>query len=357
MDEAVIGIKCIKIGSRLVGSGYPTFIIAEAGVNHDGSIEKAKKMIDVAVAAGADAVKFQTFTGETLASKDAMLATYHKKGAVSEQETLKELLKRLELNKEQHRVLFEYARQRGIMIFSTPFDEKSVDILEELGVDLYKIASFSLTNYPLLRHIAKKNKPMVMSTGLHTLGEIEEAVKVIYETGNTQLALLHCTSHYPITAADANLRTMNTLRSAFDVPVGYSDHTMGITVTLASVAMGATIVEKHFTLNTQDRGVDHDASISPAELYGLVQGIRDIEAAMGTSRKVIPQIEKEIQKVHRPSLVSTVDIPAGVVLTSEMVGIKKPGTGIHPRDLAWVIGRKATVAIEADRLIKKEDLE
>ncbi len=357
MDEAVIGMKCITVGSRLIGSGYPTFIIAEAGVNHDGNVEKAKKMIDVAVAAGADAVKFQTFTGETLASKDAQLATYHKKGAVSEKETLKELLKRLELNKEEHIVLFEYARSRGIMIFSTPFDEKSVDVLEELGVDLYKIASFSLTNYPLLRYIALKNKPMIMSTGLHTLGEIEEAVKVIYETGNIQLALLHCTSHYPITAADANLRTMNTLRSAFDVPVGYSDHTMGITITLASVALGASIVEKHFTLNIQDRGVDHDASISPAELYNLVQGIRDIEAAFGSSRKIIPEIEKEIQKVHRPSLVSRVDIAAGTVLSEEMITIKKPGTGIHPRDFSWVVGRKATVAIEADRLIKKDDLE
>ncbi|HIH12164.1 TPA: N-acetylneuraminate synthase [Candidatus Woesearchaeota archaeon] len=347
----------LRVGNRRVGPGNPCFIIAEAGVNHDGNIEKAKRMIDVAVAAGADAVKFQTFTGETLASKDAMLATYHKKGATSEKETLKDLLKRLELNKEEHIALFKYARERGILIFSTPFDEASVDILEELRVDLYKIASFSLTNYPLLRHIASKNKPMIMSTGLHNLGEIEEAVKVIYETGNIQLALLHCTSHYPITPSDSNLRTMQTLRFAFEVPVGYSDHTMGITITLASVAMGANIVEKHYTLNTQAYGVDHDASISPAELYQLVQGIRDIEAAMGTSKKIIPDVEKEIQRVHRPSLVSRVDIPAHTVLTSEMLVIKKPGTGIHPRDLPWVIGKKAKVTIEADRLIKKEDLE
>jgi len=190
--------------------------------------------------------------------------------------------------------------------------ELNKEALKEISEDIvnfYKIASFSLTNYPLLRHIAKKGKPLIMSTGLHTLGEIEEAVRTIHEVGNTQLALLQCTSHYPSAPADANLRVMDTLRSAFQLPVGYSDHTMGIMITVASVAMGANIVEKHFTFDTESFGVDHDASISPAELHALVKSIRDVEAAMGMSVKVIPEIEKEIQRVHRPSLVSRVDIP------------------------------------------------
>ena len=346
-----------KIGSRFLGSGHPCFIIAEAGVNHDGDFEKAKKLVDLAVSARADAVKFQTFSGDKLASKDALLATYHKKGAISEKETLKDLLKRLELSFDQQRELFTYARQQGIMVFSTPFDEESADFLESVGVPAFKIASFSLTNYPLLAHIAEKKKPMIMSTGLHTIGEIEEAVRVIQETGNTQLALLQCTAHYPIKVHDVHLKVMETLRSAFQLPVGYSDHTTGITITLAAVALGANIVEKHFTFDQASFGVDHDASISPAELHALVQGVRDIEAALGTSVKIIPEIEKEIQRVHRPSLVSRTDIPAGVVITAEMLVIKKPGTGIHPKDWQWVVGRRAKTAIEADRLILRQHLE
>ena len=341
----------------MIGPGYPCFIIAEAGVNHDGDLEKAKKLIDIAHSAKADAVKFQTFTGEKLASKDAFLATYHKKGAVAGNETLKELLKRLELGKEEHKVLFDYAHKMGIRIFSTPFDEESADILEQLGVDLYKIASFSLTNYPLLKHIAKKNLPMILSTGLHNLGEIEEAVRVIYSTGNRQLILLQCTSHYPIDSKDVHLKVMDTLRSAFQVPVGYSDHTQGIAVTLASVALGANVIEKHFTFDTAAFGVDHDASISPQELHDLVRCTREVEAALGSSVKIIPEIEKEIQRVHRPSIVSKVNIPAGTIITVEMLIIKKPGVGIHPRELHWVVGRTAKVAIEADRLIKKEELQ
>lgn len=340
-----------------MGVDRPCFIIAEAGINHDGSLEKAKQLVDIAVKAGADAVKFQTFHTEEQVSKDAQVATYHKKGLSSSQETLQQLLKRLELSQEEQRELFAYARSRGILVFSTPFDFDSVDFLDARGVDLFKIASFSLTKYPLLKHIASKNKPMIMSTGLHTLGEIEDAVNAIYSTGNRQLALLQCTSHYPIEAKDVHLKVMDTLRSAFQVPVGYSDHTMGINITLAAAAMGANIVEKHFTFDIGSFGVDHDASISPQELGNLVAGIRDIEAAMGSSVKIIPDIEKEIQRVHRPSLVSNVDISVGTIITADMLGMRKPGTGIHPRDLPWVVGRKARINIEADRLIKKEDLE
>lgn len=346
----------IKIGDKLIGPGHPCFIIAEAGVNHDGDLEKAKTLVDIAKKANADIVKFQTFTGEKLASLDAGLATYHLKGSVLENETLKQLLKRLELNYDQHEELFDYAHKKGINIFSTPFDEGSADFLEKLGVDAFKIASFSLTNYPLLEHIAKKDRPIILSTGLHTLGEIEDAVGVINSAGNNQLALLQCTSHYPIEPTDVHLRVMDTLRYAFRVPVGYSDHTTGISVTLASVALGANVVEKHFTFDTQAFGVDHDASIGPQELEALVKGIRDVESALGSSVKIIPDIEKEIQRVHRPSIVSSTYIPAGTIITREMLSIKKPGTGIHPRDMAWVVGRPTKVDIEKDRLIKKDYL-
>ena len=345
-----------KIGKKLVGKNQPVFLIAEAGINHDGDVEKAKKLIDIAYAAKVDAVKFQIFSGERLASKDAMLATYHKKGTIKKRETLKELLKRLELSKDEFKELFNYSNEKGIMIFATPFGEEDADFLEDIGVKLFKIASFSLTNYPLLRHIAWKGKPIIMSTGLHNLGEIEEAVKVIREAGNKQLALLQCTSHYPSYPKDANLKVMDTLRSAFQVPVGYSDHTMGINITLASVAMGAEIVEKHFTFDTTSYGVDHDASISPNELKNLVKGIREIELAIGSSIKIIPDIEKEIQRVHRPSLVSKVSIPKGSIIKKNMITIKKPGTGIHPKDINWVIGRTTKNYIEIDRLIKREDL-
>lgn len=348
--------KIISIGNRKIGKGYPCFIIAEAGVNHDGELTKALKMIDIAVVAKADAVKFQTFTGDTLASKDAMLATYHKKGSISKNETLKELLYRLELSEKDHKEIFQYAKKKGLHVFSTPFDERSADFLVELGVDLFKIASFSLTNYPLLEHIAKKNLPMIMSTGLHTLGEIELAVNVIKSTGNKNLALLQCTSHYPSEPKDANLKVMKTLSSAFDVPIGYSDHTIGINISLASVALGANIVEKHFTFNTESFGVDHDASIGPDELAKMVKEIREIEESLGTTVKLIPEIEKEIQRVHRPSLVSKIDIPKGTIITRDMLVIKKPGTGIHPRDIEWVIGRKTKQNIEADRLIRKDFL-
>ena len=350
-------ISDIPIGDRKIGFDHPCFIIEEAGVNHDGDISKAKKLIDIAVDAKADAVKFQMFSGEKLASKDAMLANYHKKGALAEKETLKELLRRLELSTDEFFELFHYAKQRGALLFATPFDTESVDLLSEMGVPLFKIASFSLTNYPLLRSVARKKLPIIMSTGLHTLGEIEKAVDIILGEGNDSLVLLQCTSHYPSEPRDANLRVMDTLKAAFNAHVGYSDHTMGIAVALGAVAMGAKVIEKHFTLDTSAFGVDHDASISPQELASLVKGVRDIEAAMGTSVKVIPKIEEEIQRVHRPSLVAMVDIPAGRVIAAEMLGIKKPGTGIHPADMDWVVGRRARVPIEADRLIKREYLE
>ena len=337
---------------RKIGENEPCFIIAEAGVNHDGDVEKAKRMIDAAAESKADVVKFQTFTGEKLASKDAFLATYHKKGAVSQDETLKQLLKRLELNFDEHKVLFNYAKNKGIRFMSTPFDEESADFLVDLGVDAIKIASFDVTHLPLLKHIAEKNLPIILSTGLSTMGEIEDAVKTIKEAGNNKLILLHCISHYPIEAKDSHLRVMDTLKQAFQVPVSYSDHTKGIDISLASVAMGACVLEKHFALDQNAWGVDHNASISPEELKKLVEGVRNIESAFGNPVREIPEIEKEIRKVHRVSIVSKVDIFKGTIITKDMLTIKKPGIGIMPKYMNLVVGRTAKVDIEADRLIK-----
>lgn len=339
---------------RTLGEGEPCFIIAEAGVNHDGDIGKAKQMIDIAVNAGADAVKFQTFTGEKLASKDAFLATYHKKGAISEDETLKQLLKRLELNFEEHKELYDYAKMKGIKFMSTPFDEESADFLVDLGVDIIKISSFHVTHLPLLKHIAEKQLPIILSVGLSTMSDVEDAVNVIRSTGNNNLFLLQCTSHYPSESKDSNLRVMQTLKQTFQLPVGYSDHTKGMTISLAAVAMGACIIEKHFTFDTNSWGVDHDASISPDELRDLVKNIRMVEDSFGSPIKKIPEIEKEIIKVHTVSIVSKVDIPKGTKIIRDMLVIKKPGIGIRSKYLDLVVGRTANVDIEADRLIKWE---
>lgn len=346
----------IRIGNKLVGEDEPCFIIAEAGINHDGNVEKAKELIDIAVEAKADAVKFQTFTGEKLASKDAQLAGYHKKGA-EKGESLKELLKRLELSFDEHKELFEYAKNKGIMCFSTPFDEESVDFLVDQGVPAIKIASFDVAHLPLLTHIAKKNLPIILSTGLSTIEEVEDAVKTIFNTGNKNLILLQCISHYPIEPKDAHLKAMNTLKQKFNTIVGYSDHTMGLEVSLAAVAMGAKVIEKHFTLDTKAYGVDHIASLSPKELKELVRQIRNIEAAFGSSMKKVAEIEKEIKKVHRVSIVSKTDIPKGTKITKDMLAIKKPGTGVPPKQINLVIGKKAKEDILADRLIKLSDLE
>lgn len=350
-------ISNIKVNSKIsIGEKNPCFIIAEAGVNHDGSTSKAKELVDVAVEAKADAVKFQMFNTEKYASDDAFLANYHKKGRLSKKENIKSLLKRLELKESQLIEIFEYAKKKNIFVFSTAFDKGNAKFLFDLGMRLIKVASFSLTNYSLIKYLAKQKLPMIISTGLHKLGEIEKTCELIRSQGNNKIALLQCTSHYPSYANDANLRVMKTLQNAFDCIVGYSDHTMGINVSLASVAMGAKIVEKHFTLETNSFGVDHDASLSPAELINLVNGIREVEQSFGSSIKIIPEIEKEIQRVHRPSLVSKIDIKKGQIISEKMLDIKKPGIGISPNDVQWVIGRKLKKNLKKNKLILKKNL-
>ena len=340
----------IQVGNKLIGTGQPVFVIAEAGVNHNGDLKLARALIDVAVEAGADAVKFQTFQADRLATPDAPKADYQLQ-TTGDSESQSDMLRRLELSPDAHRELHSYCHERGIIFLSTPFDEEAVDLLDELGVPAFKISSGDLTNSPLLEHVASKGKPVILSTGMSELSELIEAVSVLNTAGCENPVLLHCVSNYPADAAEVNLRAMQTMRSAFDVPVGFSDHTQGIDVALAAVALGACVIEKHFTLDRTLPGPDHRASLEPAELRELVRSIRRVETALGNGRKVPSASEVETAKVARRSLVAARDIPAGVTLERSMVVMRRPGTGMSPGMLETLLNRRAVREIAAGTLL------
>lgn len=327
----------------------PTFVIAEAGVNHNGSLEMAMKLVDTASEAGADAVKFQTFKADNLLSKNAPKAKYQLQ-TTDNKESQHEMLRKLELSEDEFEELFAYCKSKNICFISTPFDGPSVDFLEELGVEIYKIASSEITNLPLLEQIAKKGKSIILSTGMSTLAEVAMAVEVI-EEHNPDLSLLHCVSNYPADYEDVNLNVIKTLKSAFaPITIGYSDHTKGIEAVLAAVAMGATIVEKHFTLDKGLEGPDHRASLEPEELAQMVKSIRVVEQCLGTSRKIRTKNEESPAQTMRKSLVAAEDLSAGSVLSRKHIDIKRPGTGIPPSRLDDLIG----LVVQAD--IKKDEL-
>ena len=336
-----------------VGDSHPVFIIAEAGVNHNGDLDMALRMIDAAAAAGVNAVKFQTFSTDRLVTLQAPKAVYQKQ-TTDAQESQYAMLKRLELSLSDHERLFVHAQAQGIMFLSTPFDHTSADLLFELGVPAIKIGSGELTNLPLLEHVARQKKPIFLSTGMAHLGEVEEAVRCIQAHSDAPLVLLHCVSNYPARETDVNLRAMLTMRQAFGLPVGYSDHTLGITVPIAATALGACVIEKHFTLDRSLPGPDHRASLEPDQLGLMVKAIRDVEAALGDGIKRPAANELDTARIARKSVVSQVDIPAGTVITAEMLTIKRPGTGILPRAMNRVIGRTARVTIPADTVIEWE---
>ena len=343
-------MQTIQVGNKLIGPGQPVFVIAEAGVNHNGDLKLARALIDVAVEASADAVKFQTFRADRLATPDAPKAEYQLRTTGNEESQF-EMLRRLELSADAHRELQSYCEERGIIFLSTPFDEEAVDLLDELGVPAFKISSGDLTNSPLLEHVARKGKPVILSTGMSELSELIEAVSVLNTAGCETPILLHCVSNYPADPAEANLRAMQTMRSAFDVPVGFSDHTEGIDISLAAVALGACVIEKHFTLDRTLPGPDHRASLEPAELRELVRSIRRVETALGSGRKVPTATEVETAKVARRSLVAARDIPAGTILEREMVVMRRPGTGMLPAMLDKLLGRQAIRAVAAGTLL------
>jgi N-acetylneuraminate synthase len=343
----------VTIGHRHVGAGSPCFVIAEAGVNHNGDMPLALALVDAAAEAGADAVKFQTFVAERLTTTDAPKAAYQQErtGRAGSQ---REMLRKLELSPDAHRQLQRRCAERGLMFLSTPFDEGSADLLEALDVPAYKIPSGEITNLPLLAHVARKRRPIILSSGMADLAEVRCAVDAIHAVGNDRLILLQCTSAYPAPADRANLRAMRTMADAFGVPVGYSDHTPGIAVALAAAALGAAVIEKHLTMDRTLAGPDHQASIEPGEFGELVLGIRTVEAALGSGVKTPTDDERALAAVVRRSLVAARDLTAGEVLVREMVTAKRPGTGMTPSALPALIGRRLRVDVAADAPLQVE---
>lgn len=349
-------MKKVKIGDRLVGDGEPCFIIAEAGVNHNGDIELAKRLIDVAKDAGADAVKFQTFKAENVVTRDAPKADYQIKNTELN-ESQYDMIKKLELSEDEFRELYEYTREKEILFLSTPFDFESADFLDELGVPAFKVSSTDLTNLPFLEYLAEKGKPIILSTGMGTLGEIEEAINTIKNAGNEDIILLHCITSYPAKFESLNLRAIQTLKEAFKLPVGFSDHSLGIYAPIAAVALGAVVIEKHFTLDKNLPGPNHKASLNPEELKEMISAIRLIEKALGDGIKRPTPEEIEIRKVARRSIVARVNIPKGTIITEDMLTFKRPGIGLSPKCYNEIIGRRARRNIEVDELIYWWDVE
>jgi N,N'-diacetyllegionaminate synthase len=343
------------VGARTIGEGHPCFVIAEAGVNHNGDAELAHRLVDVAADAGADAVKFQTFEPERLVSPLARKAEYQVANTGSSESQL-EMLRRLVLPREALASLASHAADRGLLFLSTPFDEASADVLEGLGMPAFKVPSGEVTNHPLVAHVAAKGRPVLMSTGMSTLAEVAEAVQVVRENGDPPLALLHCVTSYPAAAADCNLRAIAAMRTAFGVPVGWSDHTEGLQVSLAAVAAGAKLLEKHFTLDRGLPGPDHLASLEPSELTALVRAVREVEAALGDGVKWPASSELQNAAAVRRSLHASRPLPAGHVLQAADLVALRPGTGLSPTLRDRLVGRKLLVGVERGEMLSERHL-
>lgn len=331
-----------------------TVVIAEAGVNHNGSLELAKQLVDVAADAGADYVKFQTFRAENLVSRQAVLADYQKHNMGERDSSQLAMLKRLELSQEDHYALIAYCREKGISFLSTAFDFDSIDFLASLQLGLWKIPSGEVTNYPYLKRIAGYGQPVILSTGMCHTEEIEVAIAVLLKFGlcREQITVLHCTTEYPAPFGDVNLKAMQTLSEDLNVKVGYSDHTAGIEIPVAAVALGATVIEKHFTLDRKLEGPDHRASLEPQELKAMVSAIRHIELALGDGIKRVSDSERKNKTVVRKSIVAACPIQRGETFTEDNLTVKRPGNGISPMCWEEVLGKVATEDFETDDLIK-----
>lgn len=328
-----------------------TYIIAEAGVNHNGDITIAKQLIDAAVQAKVDAVKFQTFQAESMVTLDAQKADYQKE-RTSSQESQYEMLKKLELSREDHIQLIEYCEKKGITFLSTPFDPESLQLLLDLGIERIKVPSGEITNYPLLKEIAKSKLPVIISTGMCEYEEIDQALAILTREGNESISILHCNTQYPTPYEDVNLRVLEEYRTRYPYEIGYSDHTQGIEVPIAAVALGATVIEKHFTLDKTMEGPDHKASLEPQELADMVQSIRNIEQAIGRSKKVVTQSEQENVKIARKSIVAKRAINCGELFSEDNLTVKRPGVGISPMKWDEILGLHANKAYKKDELIR-----
>jgi N,N'-diacetyllegionaminate synthase len=329
-----------------------TLIIAEAGVNHNGSIDRAKKLVDVAYEAGADFVKFQTFKAKTVVTRTADKAEYQKE-STGAAESQFEMIKKLELNRTAHLELIQHCGKRDIRFLSTAFDHDSIDLLAELNIPFYKIPSGEITNLPYLRHVGRMGKPIIMSTGLSTLEEVRVAMEILLTAGlqKEDLTILHCNTEYPTPMADVNLRAMLTIRDELGVNVGYSDHTLGIEVPIAAVALGASVIEKHFTLDRTLPGPDHAASLEPDELKAMVAAIRNIEKAIGDRVKKPSPSEMKNMSIARRSIVAKKPISKGELFSEKNLTVKRPGTGISPMEWDTYIGKLSDREYQADELI------
>lgn len=329
------------------------FIIAEAGVNHNGSIELAKELIDVAYEAKVDAVKFQTFKTEHLVSKNAQKADYQKENINDGNDSQFKMLKKLELDVDTHHELMNYCKRKNIMFLSTPFDHDSIDLLNDLGLEIFKIPSGEITNLPYLRKIGSLQKKVILSTGMADIGEIEDALDILINAGTAKdnITILHANTMYPTPMEDVNLRAMQTIGNTFDCKYGYSDHTLGIEVDIAAVALGASCIEKHFTLDKNMEGPDHKASLEPDELISMVKSIRNVELALGSSIKKPSPSEIPNINIARKSIVANNNIKIGELFTEENLAIKRPSNGINPMRWDEILGSKATKDYTKDELI------
>lgn len=327
------------------------FIIAEAGVNHNGNIETAKRLVDAAVEAGADAVKFQTFKAENLVCRNARKAEYQLE-TTDQEESQFDMLKKLELTPDMHKQLMGYCNQKNIMFLSTPFDVESLHFLMQCGISVIKIPSGEVTNYPYLREVGRTGQKVILSTGMSTLEEVKDAVKVLKDNGSKEITILHCNTEYPTPYADVNLKAMLTLRDELGISVGYSDHTQGIEVPIAAAALGAAVIEKHFTLDRNMEGPDHKASLEPGELQAMVRAVRNIELALGDRKKEPSESEKKNIGIVRKSIVAQCDIREGDIFTEENLTTKRPGTGISPMNWNQLIGQRAKRNFDKDELIE-----
>jgi len=345
----------IKIGDKFLGNDFPCFTIAEAGANHDGNLDKAKQLIDAAIKAKSDSIKFQTYTAEKLTTKTA--PKYWKDE--NQQETQFDVFKNLDsLSSSEWKEIFEYAKKQNITCFSTPFDEDSVDLLYSFDVPAFKIASADITHIPLITHVAKKGLPIFISTGMATIDDVQEAVDCIRDTGNEKIIIMHCMTSYPTKPEDANLDMISTLAEKFpEYIIGYSDHTLGIQIPTFSVYYGANVIEKHFTFdNNLETSPDHRLSLNTDNFLKMVENIRLTEISKGSSKRINFTSEIDSVKFARRSIVSTVKIPKGTIISKEMLGIKRPGTGIYPKFFDNVIGKESIKDIQEDVPIQWDDL-
>jgi N,N'-diacetyllegionaminate synthase len=349
-------VKTVNLGTVAVGGDHPPYIVAEVGSNHNGDMDLCRQLIDAAAEAGADAVKFQSWSESSLIANEEYEANPTYSDKKKHFGSLREMVRAYQLTPEQHVVASDHARQRGIAFASSAFAPAEADLLAGLDVPFIKIASMDITNRPLLAHVARTGKPVVISVGMATLGEIEQALDTVRAEGNEDIVLLHCVSIYPAPPSTVHLRNMETLRTAFDVPVGFSDHTLGTAIPLAAIALGACMIEKHFTLDRDMEGWDHAISSDPGVLRAIVEDGRTIHEALGSTRRMLSEAEIVKRRQFRRSLVTRAALPAGHVLTEADLDAKRPGTGVGPNELRYVVGRRLTTALVEDQVLRWEHL-